>query len=135
MTDLSDVNEDRPPSSGDNGRSGGKENAFLGVHLDRFAKALADMERQRWWLRGIVLGVALIAVVAAGWLECRLIEHILDSQPIPHELFFILAVSPIAAITVIVVFMLIGVFRGYSEKDMEKLPSGVLSGASGMNGG
>ena len=133
MNDLSDVGGDTPRNGG--GRSGAQEaDSLRKNHYDRLAKSIADMEAQRWWFRGVVGAVALIAMVAAGILEWVILTHILSPCSNTDDLFFILAVSPIVSITLIVIFMLMGVFRGFSEKDMERLPSSTASSMAGMNG-
>ena len=92
------------------------------------------MEAQRWWFRATVGAVALIVIVAAGVLEWIVVMHILSPGSDIDDLLFIWAVAPIVSITVIVIFLLIGVFRGFSGKDMERLPSSAAAGMVGMNG-
>ena len=133
MSDLSDVGGDIPQNGGE--RSGKLEDDSLRQsHHDRLAKAVADMEVQRWWFRAIAGAVALIVMAAAGVLEYIFFKHFLSSCTDIDDLLFIWAVAPIASITVMVIFLLIGVFRGFSGKDMERLPSSAAAGMVGMNG-
>lgn len=102
---------------------GATEARALGSHQDNLARALVLMEKQRHWLRGIACFVALVVVVAAGYLEWEILKYILDPNSQTGNLFFVLAVSPIASITLIVIFVLIGVFRGFRDKDMTNIPA------------
>ena len=80
------------------------------------------MERQRYWLRAIACGVALLVAAAAGYLEWELLKYILAPCSQAGDLFVLLAISPIASITLILIFVLIGVFRGFRESDLNALP-------------
>ena len=133
MSDLSDVGGDTPQNGG--GRSGELEDASLRQsHHDRLAKAIADMEAQRWWFRATVGAVALIVIVAAGALEWIVVKHILSPCSDIDDLLFVWAVSPIASITLIVIFLLIGVFRGFRERDLSALPLQTASKGTFGNG-
>ena len=92
------------------------------------------MERQRWWLRGGAFIAALLAMVAAGYLEWRLLMHILAPCSKAGDLLILLAVSPIVSVTLILIFVLIGVFRGFREGDLRSIPLETAGKAAFGNG-
>lgn len=122
MADYSGITEDiasaMPPK--------GAEEKILYHHQNEFARVQVQIERQKVYLRWGASVVGLIVLIAAGVLEWIILWHIMDSDSDKGELFFILAISPIAAITVIVIFGLIGVFRGFEARDMRDLPTSSL---------
>ncbi len=61
-------------------------------------------------------------MVAAGILEWKLLEYIRTPCSQADDLFVLLAISPIASITLILIFVLNGVFRGFRESDLKGLP-------------
>jgi len=86
--------------------------------LDRSAPEKAGrLETQTWWLRPIACGVAVLSLVGFALLDYILLQHLMG-QPNRADLFVALASSPIVAITTIVIFLLIGVFRGYRSPDI-----------------
>ena len=92
------------------------------------------MERQRYWLRFSACIAALVVVIGAALMEWAILCHIMSPYSETSDLFILLAISPIAAITLITIFVLMGVFRGFQEKDMEKFPAGALIQAASGNG-
>lgn len=116
-----DLSELGGESAGGAGRGAG-EAAALGYHQESIARVLYLMERQRYWLRAIACGVALLVAAAAGYLEWKLLKYILAPCSQASDLFVLLAISPIASITLILIFVLIGVFRGFRESDLNALP-------------
>ncbi len=87
---------------------------------------------QIWWLRPLVL---ILAIVIIGWLIY--LEHsLMDRIKVNGngQFYHLLAVTPIVSITAIVIFILNGVFRGYQDKDTEQLPlRAFLNQVSGTN--
>ena len=84
------------------------------------------LERQTWWLRPLTM---LFATTIIGWLvyiECKILDHILYSYSGAKDTVYFLAISPILAITLIVIFLLIGVFRGFNGNDLKRLPVNLL---------
>ena len=84
------------------------------------------MEKQKVWLRWGASVVGLLALIFAGVLECLILNYIMDPHTTTGDLFVVLAVSPIASITLIVIFLLIGAFRGFLDKDMTNLPANAV---------
>lgn len=99
---------------------GNEENTF-GIHHDKFMKATASAESQKWYLRGVALVLAVAVILAAGFLEWLILFKLSDKFKDNDALLF-LAISPIVAITAITIFILIGVFQGFRDKDMQRLP-------------
>ena len=114
MTDYRGLDD----TSDGNSEQAAKEVQALGSHEEDLAKVLVRMEKQKLLLRWGTSAVGLLVLVAAGVLEWLVLRHIMDPHSKTGDLFVVLAVSPIAAITLIVIFALIGVFRGYRGKDM-----------------
>ena len=78
---------------------------------------------QRIWLRWIAVVIAVAMLLCLGWMEFVVVHNLLESGFAETDnLLMVLAVSPIVAATAIVVFLLIGVFRGFREADMDNLP-------------
>ena len=66
-----------------------------------------------------------LATVALGLLvslEWFILCEMLQWAPFESSFFIVLAVSPVVAATTIVVFLLIGVFRGFRDADVDNLP-------------
>ena len=104
-----------------------KEQATITAYGERFADAQLKIELQRFTLRRwAFLGVVAV-VLAAGCLEYLILGYIMDLHTIPPNAFIFLAISPIASITLIMIFILIGVFQGYLETDMKKLPGETMA--------
>ena len=79
-----------------------------------------------------MFGLAVIVMGAFGYLEYVVLSHLLAPCNQADVLFVVLAVSPIVAVTAIVIFLLIGVFRGYRNTDMAHLPvEAILKGLGG----
>lgn len=81
---------------------------------------------QRILLRWIIVAAAAIVILAYGYLEWLLLDYLFECRTEASDLFIILAVSPVVGVTVIVVFVLIGVFRGYRESDTQYLPTEIV---------
>ena len=97
---------------------------IIGQSAGRQQKPLVErIGSQRILLRWIVVQIALVMLLCLGWLEFVVVRNLLESGfPETENLFMVLAVSPIVAATTIIVFLLIGVFRGFKEADMDNLP-------------
>ena len=78
--------------------------------------------------------VALFVIAGAVYLEWQILKYLMVTNPKQDDLFFVLAISPIAAITSIVIFLLIGVFRGFRERDLNALPLETASKEAFGNG-
>lgn len=86
------------------------------------AEKLGRLGVQTWWLRPIVFVLSVIVIIWLGYLEYRILHYVMKPCSDSGDAFVLLAVSPILAITAIVIFLLIGVFRGYRDSDMGRLP-------------
>ncbi|MDE2814435.1 MAG: hypothetical protein OXM01_15495 [Gemmatimonadota bacterium] len=124
MPDLPNVGEDAaaPPGSASAAGLAVKEIEALSSHHESLAEVLVRMERQRYWLRLCACVAALLVVIAAGILEWILLQHLLKTSSETEGLFVLLAISPIVSITLILIFVLIGVFRGFRESDLNAVP-------------
>lgn len=81
------------------------------------------IENQRFWLRWIIVLVALVMLACLSWMEFVVVRNLLESGfSETDNLFMVLAVSPIVAATTIIVFLVIGAFRSFKEADMGNLP-------------
>ena len=66
---------------------------------------------------------ALFALVCLGVLEVALVCRLLESNLNRTDMSLVLlAISPIVAAVTIIVFLLLGTFRGFKESDMKSLP-------------
>lgn len=130
MTDLDGMGE--VPTKGD--KAAPKEERALSDQRELFAKWQVRIVRQNWYLRLMAFIVALAVIVGAVYLEWQIIKYLIVTKPKLGDLFFVLAVSPIAAVTSIVIFLLIGVFRGFRERDLSALPLQTASKETFGNG-
>ena len=80
------------------------------------AKVRLARAKQTVLLRTLVTIAAGFLVLAAVWLEWILLDYLMCSNTSPSDNFVFLAIAPIASITVIVAYLLGGVFR--SNKDL-----------------
>ena len=120
MTDPPMVMGD-PPDGSDSRAA--KENWMIGSAQEQLAKARVRMERQRYWLRLSACIAALAVVVLAVFMVWMILDYIMTPDSKADGLFFVLAVFPVVSITLIVITVLLGVFRGFHESDLNKLPS------------
>lgn len=84
---------------------------------------------QRIWLRWIAVIAAGTVIIAYGVLEWRLLQYLLECQTEISDLFILLAIAPLLGITIIIVFVLLGVFRGFKESDAHHFPTEAASKA------
>ena len=90
-------------------------------------------EKQKIFLRWIVVCLSVIALVLLVVLEVFVLCKILETPRPKGQSWVVLAISPIVAVTTIIVFLIIGVFRNFRETDMNKFPVGTA--ARNMTGG
>ena len=133
MTDISDINlgVDEQPSEFSK-KGGVLEERRLGIE-DDFHRALVRIEKQKVKLRWAVCVVALLVVIGLAGLEWLILCHIMFSYKEPSDLFVVLAVSPIAAVTAILIAMSVGVFSGYRGNELDGM-AGPASKFVGGNG-
>ncbi len=74
-------------------------------------------------LRWISIGVALLAIAGFGYLELLLLRYAMYSSFGLGDLFFVWAISPVVSITAIMIFILIGVFRGFRGAELDGMPN------------
>ncbi|MCY4463529.1 MAG: hypothetical protein OXC26_24520 [Albidovulum sp.] len=67
--------------------------------------------------------VALLAIAGFGYLELLLLRYAMYSSFGLGDLFFVWAISPIVSITAIMIFILIGVFRGFLGTELDGMPN------------
>ena len=71
--------------------------------------------------------LALVTISALALLEIYLLNCIISSNGEPRGYLVALAVSPIISATLIVIAVLIGVFRGFQDKDIDAVPADTLA--------
>ena len=116
MSDLDKIDEQ--PSDAEELSENDRRRALLylrqeGVNPDAF---------QRRSLRWIVIAFSALLIFSFGCLEYYVLWCLTDTDFSSNGLFVVLCVAPIVAATTIVVFMLIGVFRGFRGTDLSSLP-------------
>ena len=99
------------------------EDWMIGSAQEQLAKARVRMERQRYWLRLSACVAALSVVILAVYMVWLILDYIMMPCSKADGLFYVLAVSPVVSITLIVITVLISVFRGFHENDLNKVPS------------
>lgn len=114
------MNDQLPPEDPDVDRI--KSDA--GKHETPIAERIVN---QRIYHRWIVLGVALLSIVGLGCLEYVLVNQLLKWNLTGADTpLVVLAISPIVAATTVVVFLLLGAFRGFKEFDTENSSVGSI---------
>lgn len=121
MVDLSSIRED-PPDTPRDFSLAAEEMRFLGLHQERLNKVRVQIEKQRLYSRWVVLSFAIAVVIGLAILECSVLEYIFFATEQDVGSLVWLAISPIVSITLIVIFTLIGAFRGFREGDLNALP-------------
>ena len=133
MTDPADIDEDLEEvleQAYDKLAKAGSEMERISAE-DDFNRNFVRLEKQKFWLRWTVCVVALLVVIGLSFLEWRILCYLMFSFGEPSDLFVVLAVSPIAAVTAITIALLIGVFRGFRGNEMD----GTANTASKLFGG
>ena len=120
---MSDFGDMRPPDDGGVGIADESEEKVFSKHEEALNKVIIHSLWQRNILRWVAGSIALIVIVAAGYLEYRMLCYVVTWGHSLNDLFIILAVAPIVSITLIVVFVLIAVFRGFGDKDLVDAPA------------
>ncbi len=90
---------------------------------------------QSWWLRPIVLTFTLSVILGFACLEWEIRGYVMGmdaGRQLPATLF-IWAVSPVIAIAMITIFVLIGVFRGFKGNETDGVLERVLKAMSGSD--
>lgn len=117
MTDFHDLNDNYLPDPASEARSMSEMSDF-GEQREILYKAQARIERQRFWLRYLISGFAVIVIVGMACVAYRVISHILCSGSGQDNLLILLAVVPIASITLITISGLFAVFSGFRRADI-----------------
>ena len=89
-------------------------------------KQRRDMRKNVLWLALLVIGFMAVLIVVDICLAARDMQGQIDGS-VRIALF----VSPIVSITTIMIFLLVGAFRGFREKDMENLPVSTIAREAG----
>ncbi len=84
------------------------------------------MRKNVLWLALLVIGFMAVLIVVDICLAARDMQGQIDGS-VRIALF----VSPILSITTIMIFLLVGAFRGFREKDMENLPVSTIAREAG----
>ena len=80
-------------------------------HAVQQSGGISPDDRQRRWLRWSVIVFSVLLIVCFGCLEYYILGSLTQTTLSSNKLFGVLGVAPIVAVTTIIVFMLIGVFR------------------------
>ena len=142
MTDYEDLSEkareSSPKASAKTGAPRFRVKVEPELESQRLEQLASDMnkvqfrtEKQRLWQRRIAFWTAILVMIGFAALELKILSYAMYMHFEPGDLFFLWAVSPIAAITAIMIAVLIGVFRGYRGNEMD----GVANLLSKIGGG
>ena len=93
------------------------------VPAERVGKLEAHGLAQKW----SALGAAGLLILGLAWLEVYMVWQMRDPQFWQNDLAVLLVISPILAMTAIMVFVLLGAFREPSDPDAKALPVAALS--------
>ena len=115
MVDISKVDRDADDAGAS---AGSQEQDNFGQFSGLLAKVQLDDAKQTVCLRKWVSIAAGLVVLAVGCLEWIILDYLMCWKNSPPDTFVFLAIAPIASITVIVAFLLNGVFRGNGNKDL-----------------
>lgn len=114
-------------NSGARFKKAATEGESFAAHNESILDAWAKMEWQRYWLRFFACGCALVVVAVIGYLEWKVMCRILSADAKLESSLVLLAIVPIASVSLIVVALLIAVFRGSRENDLNRLPLEIAS--------
>ena len=128
-----DVYEELQEPSSFSARSGDAEQNALNRLDDSLKKTTVRIAKQMLVLRWAAIAFALIAMVGFAFLEWKILSYAMFSYFESSDLFFVWAISPIAAIAIIMIAFLIGVFRGFRGHELDGM-SGPASNLFGGNG-
>ena len=123
MSKLSDIKENERVETG---QESSNENEFFGkpTELDNVR---VDVEKQRIRMRKNAFILALSTLSALAILEIYFLNCIISSNGEPSGYLVALAISPIVSATLIVITVLVGVFRGFRDRDIDAVPAGTLA--------
>ena len=100
--------------------------------LDRETpESIGRLGMQNWYLRFFAFVCSLVVMVGLAWLEWIILCYTISPNFEPNDLFFLWAVSPVAAVTAIMITLLIGVFRGFHGRDLDGLGNPLTKVLSG----
>ena len=99
-----------------------EEDRFVVLHNRELRAVRINVVKQMVVLRRWGVGLAVGIIIWAALLDSILIWYIVYSKQKIDALLVLLTTSPIICITVIATFVLMGLFRGFQDKDMKKLP-------------
>ena len=135
MADISNVKENlTPPQLPGDSKTISENQSHYEKHLEKLADARVQIELQRIRLRKWACTAAGVVVALAMILEVIVIRHILYGHSEPNSLLILLAITPIVSITFVMVFVLVGVFRGFRRTDLNSLPMTPMTKAMFENG-
>lgn len=105
----------------------------LQEHLNQRHESLIEDQKQRRAMRKHVLWVAGVVIVfMMGLIVADIYLATYGTQgQVGGSVRIALFVSPIVSITTITIFLLVGAFRGFREKDMKNLPVSAIVSEAG----
>lgn len=99
------------------------ESGKLDADAELRESCLDEMKHKRR-TRIFVTFIALAVLLGMGWILCLEVGSVLngEQQGIPDSVRIAMFVAPIVSITAIIVFLIVGAFRGYQRNDFGDLP-------------
>ena len=77
-------------------------------------------------MRWLAFSIALAAALSAAYLEYLVLTYIMNPCTKSGDSLLALSIAPVASITLIVIFMLLGAFQGFKDKDLKTIPGETL---------
>ena len=96
------------------------EEELVAAQQQELLRTLIRIKKQKPAFRLFGILLAIFVIVAISVLELFLLYHIIHLEAEPVGTLLGLAIASVASITLIVVFVLIGVFRGFGTKVWKK---------------
>ena len=90
----------------------------IGALDEDAVQELGPLEKHHMALRWIAVIVAILVILAASVLEIWVLRHLPRWESM-GDLTVLLAITPMVSVTIIVAFILIGVFRRSGDKEMD----------------
>ena len=87
---------------------------------------LNKIDNLNYWLRWIAVGGTGIVIFVLGIIEWIILFELIDNKSGFSESFIVLAISPVIAVTTILVFFLVGVFRAYKDTNAKLIPMEII---------
>ena len=103
----------------------------LSVHHEELMKTAARLETQRHRLQYLACGAAAVVALGAAYLEFVVLCYIMSANREVSDFFILLATVPIISIVLVMIFVLVGVFRGYHETG-HLSPSAIQAGRTAI---